>query len=127
MTEALVKKRILLSVGREVRLFNNPVGNGWMGKVVAETASVVTLAQPRRIAFGLHPGSADLIGWRTVTITPDMVGRSIAVLASVEVKSETGRPRDDQIHWAETVRAAGGFAGVARSPEQARLILGLAE
>lgn len=125
MSEAAVKKRILLSVGREVRLFNNPVGNGWMGQVTSETPQRVVLAYPRRIAFGLHRGSGDLIGWRSVTITPDMVGRTVAVLASVEVKSATGKPRADQVHWAETVRAAGGFAGVARSPDDARLILGL--
>ena len=127
MSEAAIKRSIMLALGNgDVRLFNNPVGNGWMGRVIAEAPGRSTLAEPRRLAFGLHPGSADLIGWRSLTVTPADVGRTLAVLASIEVKSATGQPRPDQIAWAEAVRAAGGLAGVARSPAQARLILGLA-
>ena len=112
MSEAATLQAIRLDLGRApgVRLFRNNVG-------------LLRDHQGRAVRFGLHPGSGDLIGWRTVTVTPDMVGRSIAVMASIEVKSATGRPREDQIHWAETLRAAGGFAGIARSPEQARVIL----
>lgn len=128
MSEAATKRRIVLTVcNGPVRLFNNPVGNGWMGKVVKEWPGFVTLADPRRLAFGLHPGSADLIGWRAVTITPEHVGQTLALFASVEVKAGAGKARPDQIIWAEQVRAAGGLAGIAYSPEQARLILGLSE
>ena len=70
--------------------------------------------------FGLCKGSADLIGWRTVTITPDMVGQQVAVFLSIEVKTPTGRIRPEQQQWLETVQAAGGIAGVARSVEDAQ-------
>jgi hypothetical protein len=33
----------------------------------------------RPVQFGLCKGSADLIGYRTITITPDMVGQQVAV------------------------------------------------
>jgi hypothetical protein len=33
----------------------------------------------RPVTFGLAVGSADLIGWTTRTITPDMVGQQVAV------------------------------------------------
>jgi hypothetical protein len=65
--------------------------------------------------MGLFPGSGDLIGWRTVTITPDMVGQSIAQFLSIEVKTPTGRVRPDQVNWAEQINAAGGLAIIARS------------
>lgn len=129
MTENATKQAIRLALGREpgLRLFNNPVGNGWMGRLVKETATTVTLAAPRRVAFGLLPGSSDLIGFRTVTITADMVGQRLAVFAALEVKEPGGRHpvTDDQRRFLDAVAAAGGIAGVARDPEQARHVLGL--
>jgi len=129
MSEAATKADIRLALGREpgLRLFNNPVGNGWMGKLVAETKSTVTLAAPRRVAFGLLPGSSDLIGFRSVTITPDMVGQKVAIFAALEIKVPGGHHpvTDDQRRFIAAIEAAGGIAGVARSPEQARIALGL--
>jgi hypothetical protein len=73
----------------------------------------------RPVSFGLCKGSADLIGWRTVTITPEMVGQQVAVFTSIEVKTPTGRVKPDQQQWLDAVQAAGGIAGVARSVEDA--------
>ena len=73
--------------------------------------------------YGLQPGSSDLIGWRTITITPQMVGQRVAVFASIEVKSTTGRVRQEQQQWLDAVQAAGGIAGVARSVEDAEALL----
>jgi hypothetical protein len=73
----------------------------------------------RPVSFGLCKGSADLIGWRTVTVTPEMVGQRIAVFTSIEVKTATGRLRPEQQQWLDAVQAAGGIAGVARSVEDA--------
>ena len=112
-TEAAVQSEVRLeAAAKGIHLFRNNVG-------------VLRDAQGRPVRFGLHPGSGDLIGWRSVRITPDMVGRLLAVLASVEVKTATGKPRSDQVHWAKQVLDAGGFAGIARNTAQARHILGL--
>jgi hypothetical protein len=73
----------------------------------------------RPVSFGLAKGSADLIGWRTVTVTPEMVGQQVAVFTSIEVKTPTGRLRPEQQQWLDAVQAAGGIAGVARSVEDA--------
>jgi hypothetical protein len=75
------------------------------------------------VQFGLCKGSADLIGWRTVTITPDMVGQQMAIFASIEVKTPTGKLRPEQKQWLTVVQASGGIAGVARSVEDAVAIL----
>ena len=77
----------------------------------------------RPVQFGLCKGSADLIGWRTVTVTPEMVGTAIAVFTSIEVKTATGRLRPEQQQWLDAVRAAGGIAGVARSVSDAEALL----
>jgi hypothetical protein len=77
----------------------------------------------RPVSFGLARGSSDLIGYRTITITPEMVGQQVAVFTSIEVKTATGRLRPEQRAWLETVQAAGGIAGVARSVEDALQIV----
>lgn len=71
------------------------------------------------MTFGLAKGSADLIGWTTRTITPEMVGTQVAVFTSIEVKTPTGRLRPEQKQWLDVVQAAGGIAGVARSVDEA--------
>lgn len=77
----------------------------------------------RPVQFGLAKGSADLIGWKTVTVTPEMVGQEVAVFTSIEVKTPTGRIRPEQQRWMEVVRAAGGIAGIARSVEDAEALV----
>jgi len=77
----------------------------------------------RPVSFGLCKGSADLIGWRSVTITPEMVGQQVAIFTSIEVKSATGRIRPEQQQWLNAVQAAGGIAGVARSVGEAMDLL----
>ena len=77
----------------------------------------------RPVSFGLCKGSADLIGWRTVTVTPEMVGQQIAVFTSIEVKSTSGRGKPEQQAWMDAVAAAGGIAGIARSVGEAMDIL----
>ena len=69
----------------------------------------------RPVSFGLCKGSADLIGWTTRTITPEMVGQKIAVFTSIEVKSTSGRVKPEQQQWLDAVLKAGGIAAVARS------------
>ena len=77
----------------------------------------------RPVSFGLCKGSADLIGWKRVTVTPEMVGSTVAVFTSIEVKTPTGRLRHEQQQWLDAVQAAGGIAGVARSVEDAQRIM----
>lgn len=101
--------RIACSTG-DTRLFRNNTGT-------------LRDQHGRPVSFGLCKGSADLIGYRSITITPDMVGQQVAVFTSIEVKTPTGRIRPEQQAWMDTVQAAGGIAGVARSVEDALRIV----
>ena len=83
----------------------------------------------RPVAYGLGSmgktvlrGPSDWIGWRTLTITPEMVGQRIAVFAAVEVKDK-GKPTEEQLAFINIVQDAGGLAGVARSVPDALSIL----
>ena len=111
--ETTLQQQIRLALGTrsDLRLFRNQVGQ---------------LPDPRTgrpVQFGLARGSADLIGWRTITITPDMVGRQLAVFTSIEVKTSTGRVRPEQHAWLSAVQNAGGIAGIARSIQDANAIV----
>ena len=102
--------RIACSTG-DTRLFRNNTGT-------------LRDQNGRPVQFGLCKGSADLIGWKRVTITPEMVGSTVAVFVSIEVKTATGRLRPEQQQWLDAVQAAGGIAGVARSVSESQILLG---
>jgi hypothetical protein len=94
-----------------VRLFKNVRGLFW------------TMDKKRKIKAGLMAqGSGDLIGWTPVKITQYMVGSTIAVFTSIECKTKTGSAFQEQRDWINVVQKSGGFAGVARSPEDSRRI-----
>jgi len=105
---------------RDCRVFRNNVGVGYVGEVLDKSTGIIALANWRRIEFGLHEGSSDLIGWHTRTITEADIGKRIAQFVSMEVKSPTGRASAEQRTWLEQVKAFGGIAGVCRSVEDAR-------
>lgn len=110
-TEADIMRRLQkLATGLKARLWRNNTG------VLPDKRGVP-------VRFGLATGSSDLIGFVPVTITPDMVGQTLAVFASVEVKAERGRPTAEQNAWIAMVRRFGGFAGVARNDEDLTTIL----
>ena len=90
------------------------MGEGYVGKALRDPEGVF-LTDARHVRMGLFPGSGDLIGWRTVTVTPDMVGKPIAQFLSIEVKTPTGKVRPDQSNWLEQVNISGGHAIIARS------------
>ena len=83
----------------------------------------------RPIAYGLGSegakalkGSSDKIGWRSVVVSPEMVGRRVAVFVAIEEK-DLAKSTPDQLRFIANVQAAGGLAGVAHSAEEAGAIL----
>jgi len=111
MSEQRIQQEIRLAVSKgDTRVFRNNTGT-------------LRDQNGRPVQFGLCKGSADLIGWKRVTITPEMVGTQVAVFLSIEVKTATGRLRPEQQQWLDAVQAAGGIAGVARSVEDAATLL----
>jgi hypothetical protein len=112
MTEQQIQQQIRLTCSTgATRLFRNNTGT-------------LRDQHGRPVSFGLCKGSADLIGWTTRTITPEMVGSQVAVFTSIEVKAASGRLRPEQRQWLDAVQAAGGIGGVARSVDDARALLG---
>lgn len=114
-----------------VILFRVNTGQAWVSgggpaKRLPDGNVLLRGGRPVSLGFGLINGApvvgvGDLCGWRSVTVTPDMVGCRIAVFTSIEAKRGDGKGRvsADQKRWRDTIVAAGGIAGVANSPEEA--------
>ena len=106
-----------------VRLWRSNVGLAWTGdKYWHVDPCHLVIKNPRPFRAGFK-GLSDLTGYKTITITPDMVGQKIAVFAAVEVKAARGRPTKEQTAFLNRVREAGGLAGIAKSAEEAERIL----
>jgi hypothetical protein len=84
----------------------------------------LTLDGQRKTRAGLEaPGASDGIGWVQVIVTPDMVGRPLAVFCAIETKTKSGPVSAEQRNFIEQVLAAGGYAGIARGPDDAVRII----
>jgi len=102
-TETDIQNAIRIEATRKgCRLFRNNVG-------------VLKDAKGHRVAYGLCPGSSDLIGWTPRTITADDVGRTVAVFTAIEVKRPGQRMQPHQARFVEQVQQHGGIAGMADS------------
>lgn len=125
MSEAKIKRDIQkqLNADPHVRVFNCPTGVFYQGEIVERTTTTITLKNPRRVDVGLVKGGSDLIGWRSLLITADMVGSRIAQFLGIETKDKYKKPTAEQIQFITVVNNAGGAAGVARSTEDAQQIL----
>lgn len=134
LSENNVWKQALLNLGRrfpKARLFRNNVGTGWTGpgfnlkpgQVYKAQGGERVITNARPVEFGLVKGSGDGIGWDSIVITQDMVGRTVAVFVSLETKSKSGRATKEQLNWLQQVQAAGGIALIINDADQLNLEL----
>ncbi len=125
MRENAVKKRamILLSQQKRCVVFVNVVGTAWFGKFLQMKDGVVTLLGGRRYPVGWHEGSPDVMGWKSVVVTPRMVGKRIAVLLGIEMKQPGEKPEPEQRHFLDRLTSDGAIAGWADSADGAAKIV----
>ena len=88
------------------RLFRN---QRYKGQIVKN--GVITKAWAN---CGLCDGAGDLVGYKIIVITPEMVGMKVAQYVNLEAKTNTGYASDDQLFVNEQVRKDGGIAGIIR-------------
>ena len=105
------------------RLFRNNVGSGWVGRIVGNKADTITLLNPRPLHAGLCKGSSDLIGWTPVVVTPEMVGKTVAVFTAIEGKTKGVRTTLEQSSFLTAVTDAGGIGSVLREGAQVKDLL----
>jgi len=118
MRESDIQSQILIALseaGHYALRVNS--GQAWGGEVLAHDGSKLLLAHPTKIMLA-PPGTSD-IGCKSVTITPEMVGRVVAVMFAVEVKRPGEKPEKHQERYLALMRSRGAVAGWVTSAEGA--------
>lgn len=116
MSESNIQREAQLELAKHgIKTFRNNVGLGWIGKLVRKNPDgSVLLANARPLHAGLCKGSSDLIGYKSVVITQDMVGQRVAIFAAAEAKDRT-KLSTEQKTFLRIVHDDGGIAGHFRS------------
>jgi hypothetical protein len=108
------------------RLARLNAGMAYQGKVIERSPHRLILAPwyPVRLA---PEGWSDLIGWTSIEQPSPFSGgggyQKFAVFVGIEGKIGRARTTPEQDAFLETVRRMGGRAGVARSVEEAAIII----
>lgn len=113
-SEVLDLIRNELSYKKNVKIFRNNVGIA-----AAYNFKTRSLRKPLQIIrYGLCNGSSDFIGWKSVVITPEMMGKKIAVFTAIEAKrSSNFKISEEQNNFIKTVQEDGGIGIIAKSAE----------
>lgn len=83
----------------------------WKVKLLRNNVGRLQDRHGNYVTYGLGNGSPDNCGWRSITITPDMVGKHIAVFVGAEVKTDSDiTDNHDQWQWLKDLHDAGGLA-----------------
>jgi hypothetical protein len=118
---AVLKLAQIRATQEGARIFQNPIGLGFVGEVIEEYESsaghIITLKHARRIQFGVcNPGGFDLIGWKTERVY-DRFGQPfrVAIFTAIDGKTDGYRSMSkDQKNFARELAKAGGIVQVAR-------------
>lgn len=113
--ETKIQRLIMLALSEAgCTVWRNETAGAWVGKVIHKAGDQVTLSDARMMPFGLCVGSSDIIG-----IAPD--GKFLAI--EVKTNSKSSKASKEQLLFNAAVIKAGGYAGIARSPEDALNII----
>lgn len=108
MTEHDIQNSIRIALSRNgIYTERSNAGKFWGGKVIAHDGKRVVIENPTQIV-GAVAGTSDLIGFRSLQVTQDMVGKTIAQFIAIEVKKPGERPRENQIAYLNMVNKRGG-------------------
>ncbi len=123
MKHGALVQQVLIHVSRlGWRMFKNAVGSAWHGYVTEEYMisnkkgdhKVIELHKAYKINYGLQPGSSNLVGYRTVKIRPEDVGKRLAQFCAVECKTgQYALVTEEQRNFLSQVQKAGGYAAIA--------------
>ena len=91
------------------RLWRVNAGQGWIGKILSRKNNILTLRDPRPF-FGMPPGTTDMIGFDSIIITPEMVGKKVAVFVGDELKAtKNDKLKKDQVNFKNLIVSMGGI------------------
>jgi hypothetical protein len=107
----------LKNLASDKRRFRINAGMGWSGETVRLESGDLLIRNPRPF-HGAVKGWPDLAGWDTVEITPDMVGKKIAVFVGEEFKTGKLKLSREQRLFRDCLERMGGIFRVIRKMKQ---------
>ena len=119
MSESTIQNQIMIELskhGNYVLRVNS--GTFWGGEIISHSGDMLLLKHPTRV-MGAPAGTSDVIGCRTVVITPEMVGKTFAQFCALEIKRPGEAPKKHQERYLALMRSRGAVAGAATSPQEA--------
>lgn len=91
------------------RLWRANSGKGWAGRVIDKKNGILKLCNWGRLEL-FPKGTPDLIGFDSIVITPDMVGRRVAVFVGTELKAtKTDKLKKEQRDFKNMLINLGGI------------------
>jgi hypothetical protein len=108
-----IRKRLASMDGTRERLFRINSGLGWVGRMLKRTTDTIILGGPRPLRAA-PTGWPDLCGWTSVTITPEMVGQTVAIFLAEEFKGKRDSLRPEQAAFRSVLERMGGLYRVVR-------------
>ena len=93
--------------------WNNETGSAYISNNVYKSGNDIILRNARVIKYGLlGNGGPDLIGITLTKITPDMIGHTIPIFSSIEMKQGKDRLRPAQKNWHRILTGYGCYSKV---------------
>ena len=126
MSERAIQNSIRNDLAGRCHAFRANVGKAWTGSAfIRQPNGDLLIKDPRPFDTGLPTGFSDLFGIKQTLITEEMVGQHVGQFFALEIKDVKGRMSPAQEKFLAAVERANGVAGVARSVDDARRVLGL--
>ncbi len=118
--ETNLKNSYEKTLTRWQRLWRINAGMAWAGRVLGRTGGILKLGNASPF-HGAPPGAPDMIGFDSIIITPEIVGRRVAVFAGAELKATKGdKLRKNQRDFKALIVKMGGIHREVR--EDGRII-----
>ncbi len=114
----VLKETMLVGSKAGLTLFRNNTGTAWQGDYSRTHSGSVLLRNPRVVHFGLCVGSSDIIGWRPLVITQEMVGTTVAQFTGIETKYGRRTTTEAQDNFLSQLDKAGGLAMLVRDASE---------
>jgi len=114
--ETNLKNKHDRTLTRWQRLIRVNCGRFWAGRVVSRARGLLTLASYGAVQ-GADAGTSDAVGFDSVVITKEMVGRRVAVFVACEYKAGKDKLRPEQINFKRMVVSMGAIHREVRDCE----------
>jgi hypothetical protein len=114
--ETNLKNKHDRTLTRWQRLIRVNCGRFWAGKVRSIRNGILTLVN-YGVVQGADTGTSDAVGFDSIIITPEMVGRRVAVFVAAEYKAGRDQLRKEQINFRNMVVSLGGVHREIRDSE----------